>query len=153
MAKSRIRFRFDGASPEAIEWAKKHAGELAEQISETSHDAIKRAIADLLVTGDFEQAREEILEAVGDETRADLIVRHETMVAVSEGQRQAWDQAVDKGLLSGDEKRTWLVVGDDKVCPECEALDGTVADLQGTYPGDVIGPPLHPRCRCTEGIT
>lgn len=75
-----------------------------------------------------------------------------TMAAANEGQRQAWDQAVDDGLLTGDERREWIATED--ACPECEALDGALADLDGEYPDEGGGgPPLHPNCRCTEGIS
>lgn len=80
-----------------------------------------------------------------------------TMTAASEGQRQAWDQAIEKGLLTGDEQRVWIVTPDDKLCPICEGLEDKKADLGGTYTGDdgneYGGPPAHVACRCTEGLT
>ena len=150
---SSISFKFDRQNQQAIDWAKEHAAELAEGLSETSHEAIKKAIADNLETGNFEAARLDILEAVGNEARADLIASHETMLAANEGQRQAWAQAVERGLLSGDEQRVWITVGDDKVCEICEPLEGATAGLDEQYPeGGGDGPPAHVRCRCTEGI-
>jgi hypothetical protein len=45
----------------------------------------------------------------------------------------------------------WIAAGDP--CPECEVLDGEEVDLGEDYPGDGgDGPPLHPNCRCTEGV-
>ena len=101
-------------------------------------------------TGNFSPAWEEILDAVGDEARADLSARTEIMMAVNEGQREAWRQAVDEGLLTGKEQRVWIAI--EGACPACDALDGETAPLDGEYSGGVEGPPLHPRCRCTEGI-
>lgn len=150
--KVKIDFAFNAENQSAIDWADRHAAELIDGISETSREAINNAIADALESGDLADALDEILAAVGDTERARLIARNETMRAVSEGQRQAWAQAVDEGFLTGDERRTWITVGDEKVCPICEPLDGRLADLDGTYPGGYDGPPAHVSCRCTEGL-
>jgi hypothetical protein len=78
------------------------------------------------------------------------------MLAAGEGQRQGWDQAVENGLLTGDEERVWIVTGDEKVCPICEGLEDGRAKLGEPYVGDdgeeYDGPPAHVQCRCTEGI-
>ncbi len=144
-----LDFRFDVSNPLAAQWAREHAAELAKGISETTREDIAAAIANQEETG--ESAYDDILDAVGDDARAELIARTETMFAANEGQRQAWDQAVDKGLLDEDSKRVWIAAGD--ACPECDELDGEETTLDGEYPGDGgDGPPLHPACRCTEGI-
>lgn len=143
--------RFDAGDPHAVDWADRHAAELIDGISETSREDINNAIAQALEDGDLSAAYDKILAAVGDSARAELIARNEVMTAVSEGQRLAWDQAVDESLLTGDEKRVWIAT--DSGCPICEALDGELADLNGAYPGDGgDGPPAHVNCRCTEGI-
>lgn len=75
------------------------------------------------------------------------------MKAASEAQRQLWEQAVEGGVISGDQRRVWIVTNDERLCPICNALDGAEADLDGQYPdpgGE--GPPQHPACRCTEGL-
>jgi len=153
----RIDFAFDAKNQDAIDWADRHAAELIDGITETSREQINNAIADALETGNFKDALDEILDAVGDEDRANLIARHETMLAVSEGQRQGWSQAVEDGLLDEDSERTWIIVGDEKVCPICEGLDGKTAKLGEPYVGDdgeeYTGPPAHVACRCTEGIS
>lgn len=155
--KTKIDFTFDAENQSAIDWADRHAAELIDGIAETSREQINNAIADALESGDWKDALDEILDAVGDPERAALIARHETMLAASEGQRQAWDQAVDEGLLDEDSQRTWIVVGDDKVCPICEGLDGKTAKLGESYVGDdgeeYDGPPAHVACRCTEGLS
>lgn len=148
-ADATFRFRFDVNDQRAIEWAKDHAAELAKGISDTTRDDIASAVAEALETG--EDPREAIADAVGDDARADLIARTEIMSAANEGQRQAWDQAVDEGLLSETAQRVWIATED--ACPECDALDGETAPLDDDYPGEGgDGPPLHPNCRCTEGI-
>jgi uncharacterized protein with gpF-like domain len=150
----KIKFTFDVTNPRVVEWARAHAAELAKGISKTSRERIKNAIASTFEGGQtFEQARDEIAAAIGDEDRANLIARHESMLAASEGQRLSWDQAVDEGLLTGRERRTWITVGDGKVCPICDDLDGATTTLDGSYPDEGgEGPPAHVNCRCTEGI-
>jgi SPP1 gp7 family putative phage head morphogenesis protein len=144
---------FDVSDPRAVQWAHDHAAELAEGISETTRQAIRDAIEEAVAGDGIDAAYDTIEEAVGDADRAEMIARTETMTAANEGQREGWDQAVEEGLLTGDEKREWIATGDEGVCDECDALDGEVTDLDGQYPGDGgDGPPLHPNCRCTEGI-
>ncbi len=148
-----FNIRFDQSSPEAIAWAKKHAGELAVGISGTTEQRIKDAIAAALEGDGLDAAYEDILAAVGDSDRADLIARNEVMTAANEGQREAWGQAVDEGLLPPDATVEWIATSD--ACPDCEALDGTTRPIDGEYddPDAGDGPPLHPNCRCTEGIS
>lgn len=152
-AAPKFKMRFDAASPEAVAWADRHAAELIDGISETTREDINNAIAEALERGDLRDAYDEILAAVGDSDRAELIARTEIMTAAHEGQRQAWDQAIEAGLLPKNVRRMWVATGDESVCPICEQLDGEIADLDGEYsdPGG-DGPPAHPNCRCTEGI-
>lgn len=148
---AKLTMKFDAKNEAASKWAKQHAGELAKDISATTEQAIKDAVARAQEEGDLRQQRDDILDAVGDESRAELIARTESMTAANEGQREAWDQAVDAGLLTGDERREWIATSD--ACDDCSELDGETTDLDGEYPNDGgDGPPLHPNCRCTEGI-
>ena len=85
--------------------------------------------------------------------RAETIARTETIMASAEGQREAWRQAVDQGLLDEAEmEREWIVTPDDRLCPRCLAMDGKRAPIGGAYDNGSGGPPLHPRCRCAEGL-
>ena len=147
---------FDIDNPASADWADKHAAELIDGITETTRERINNAVAEYLETREWETFYDEVLASVGEE-RAYTIARHEPMVAVHEGQREAWAQAEDEGLLSGDEKVVWIITGDDKVCPICLDLDGRTRDLNGVYEGSdgeiYDGPPAHVLCRCTEGIT
>lgn len=150
-----MEFEFDRKTQAAIDWADQHAAEMIDNISETSREAINNAVAEFLETGDYKELYDEILDAVGDPERAKLIARHEPMVAVHEGQREAWRQAVKAGLLIPTATRQWIVVGDDKVCPVCEELDGATAKLGRSYKAGgqtYSGPPAHIKCRCSEGI-
>ncbi len=150
---AKLTMRFDESSPEAIQWATDHAAELAHGISDTTRQRIAQAIVDALAGDGIEAAYSDIEDAVGDEARAELIARTEVMTAANEGQREAWDQAIEAGLLTGNEKKEWIATGDANVCPQCDELDGTVVGLDEEYPNDGgDGPPAHPQCRCTEGI-
>ena len=142
---------FNVSDPAAAKWAREHTSKIADDISQTSKDAIDEAIAKAMEDGDLDAAYDDILAAVGDEARAEMIARTESMTAANEGQRQGWDQAVDAGMLSGNEQVQWIATSG--CCDDCDDLDGEVRDLDGEYPGDgEDGPPLHPNCRCTEGI-
>jgi hypothetical protein len=144
--------RFDVSDPRAVQWAKDHAAELAVGISDTTRERIANAIARAEAGEGLDEVYNEVLAAVGDEARAEVIARTEIMTASNEGQRQGWEQAADKGLLDPDSRRVWIAT--EGACPLCDALDGKEADLDGEYPDDGgEGPPLHPNCRCTEGIS
>lgn len=148
-----LRMTFDAESDRAIKWAQKHTAELIDDLSKTTKKEIRDAIVRAFSQGTIRSAYQDILDAVGDEARANVIARTESMRAANGGQREAWLQAVDSGLLSGRARRTWIATPDEGVCPLCEALDGQTADLDGEYPDDGgDGPPLHPNCRCTEGV-
>lgn len=149
--KSPITIAFDVTSPEAIAWAREHAGELAKDISDTTEQNIKDAIAKGLEGGGLDEVYDDILDAIGDETRAEMIARTETMDAANEGLAQSWDQAREAGLLSADTKKQWIATASG-ACPECEEVDGEEVLLDEDFSvGD--DPPLHPNCRCTMGLS
>lgn len=149
--KSPIGIAFDVTSPEAIAWAREHAGELAKDISDTTEQNIKDAIAKGLEGGGLDAIYDDILDAIGDETRAEMIARTETMDAANEGLAQSWDQAREAGLLSADAKKQWIATASG-ACPECEEVDGEEVLLDEDFSvGD--DPPLHPNCRCTMGLS
>ncbi len=85
--------------------------------------------------------------------RADRIARTETIDAANEGQEQLWDQAVESGLLDDTVMREWIITPDDRLCDECAELEGELAPLRGEFAPGVDGPPLHPDCRCAQGIS
>ena len=96
--------------------------------------------------------------------RAENIARTETLKASNEGQQELWTQAQELGYLRGDERRTWIVTPDDRLCEECVSMgeeygEGTagvaldeefIPDSEKLDP--VLVPPLHPRCRCAIGL-
>lgn len=85
--------------------------------------------------------------------RARNIARTESIRAANEGQRQLWLQARRRGEIGDDAVREWsAAVGDNRTCPVCEGLDGTEAELEGTFPGGFDGPPAHQSCRCSTSL-
>lgn len=148
-----FNIRFDVSNPDAIAWAQEHAGELVADVSDTTRQDIADAVSAALDGDGIVSAYDDILAAVGDESRADMIARTEVMAAANEGQQAAWDGAVDAGLLTGNEQVEWIATSD--ACDDCDALDGETRPIDGEYDDSdaADGPPLHPNCRCTEGIS
>lgn len=86
--------------------------------------------------------------------RAMTIALTEGHTAANEGLREANREAVRRGILNpSTDIRIWITAPDERRCPFCANLDGARAELpDGLFKNSIIGPPLHPRCRCTEGI-
>lgn len=157
-ARTPIGFSFDASNPRAVDWARQHAADLISGISKTTRDNIRDMIASSLESEDETTSTlaDKILDAIGDDARAETIARTETIAAANAGQQEAWAQATEDGWLLGNEQQVWIVTPDDKLCDDCNELDGVTADLgedfDGGEYGDVSGPPLHPNCRCVLGL-
>jgi SPP1 gp7 family putative phage head morphogenesis protein len=142
----KLKMSFDASNPDAAKWAREHGAELAKDISDTTRDRIRDAVAREHETG---ESAEDALDSIFDDARAEMIARTESMDAANEGLAQGWDQAVEEGLLTGDEQKTWIAAEDP--CPECEEVDGETVPMDEDFSvGD--DPPLHPNCRCTMGL-
>lgn len=90
------------------------------------------------------QIAREMFEKIDNltEARALLIARTEIIHAHAEGQL---DSFADLGIEEVGLLAEWSTAGDDRVCPQCSALEGkvfTIAKARGKIP-------LHPNCRCT----
>lgn len=89
--------------------------------------------------------------------RADMIAHDETMDASNEGQRQLWEQGIESGYFTDQDRRVWITspVG---ACPVCEEMDGQLAEIDGTWElpdngGEVENPSdAHNWCRCGQGL-
>lgn len=92
--------------------------------------------------------------------RADMIARTEAARAMSYGQNELWQQAMDRGALPPDTMRVWIAEPTGNICQICEDNNGTTAPLNGgwnivvnntvkyiEYPTD-----SHPNCRCATGL-
>ncbi len=150
-AEKTVRTSFDMLDQDAVDWVEDHALELAKNLSETSRKDIRAAVHRAFVeTGDPIQARREIMQSIGSASRAEVISRTEIMTAQNEGKRAGWRQAADDELIAPDARRIWITSG--SACKECLPMNDAEATLNGTYDNRSMGPPLHPNCRCTEGL-
>jgi hypothetical protein len=158
--KPHVDIRFDQTNPDAVEWVKEHGAELIKGISDSTRqqvqDAIEAAFEDKDV--DLTALAQEIGDIIGDDdgSRSDTIARTETMDASNAGQQEGWQQAVEAGLLNGDEKQVWIVTDDERLCPICEDFADATAALDENFESksgeEADGPPAHPNCRCTVGL-
>jgi hypothetical protein len=82
--------------------------------------------------------------------RAETISRTETIRAARQGQREAWDAAVDEGLLERDRTfRVWIA--DSNACAECQVnADASPIPYDAEWPA---GSYPHPNCECSEGLS
>lgn len=149
-------FAFDQKNTAAIKWAHDHAAELVAGVTNTTREDIRDAVEEAFTTeAGHDQLASELIDLLGDDARAGLIARTETMRASNAGQQAAWDQAVKSGLLSGNELQEWITTPDELLCPVCEPMDGETSELDGSFNvdgEDMDGPPAHPNCRCTIGL-
>lgn len=104
---------------------------------------IKREIADALLAGrnPIETARRIRAKMDISIRRARLIARTETIRVNADAALSTFEQFGERGVSLDAEIVT---AGDDRVCPECEALSGHVFTIQQAR--GII--PVHPSCRC-----
>lgn len=116
---------------------------------------------DLIAAGRSAEAVERLTARYAQQLvnyRARLIARHETILASNQGQRQAWDQAKQRGLIQPERTRkVWDTAEDERTCPRCEPMDGQEVAFEGepfvTGDGDTVdAPPAHVSCRCAVGL-
>lgn len=88
--------------------------------------------------------------------RAETIARTETIRAANVGQSVLWNQAASDGVLPAYRtRRLWIQTPDDRTCDFCRSLKDQTTMLDGQWRtrfGAVSTPPLHPRCRCAQGL-
>jgi len=84
--------------------------------------------------------------------RAERIARTELCFAFEFGQMESIRQIQEAGLVS-DVQKEWMTAGDDRMCPDCAALDGETVGLDEEFSGGVKVPPLHSGCRCDVGYS
>ncbi len=84
--------------------------------------------------------------------RSMTIARTELIDSMTRGQRATWLAGRRDGKMPFGARAEWIVTPDDRLCPRCMAMDGETADIEGVFKGGIIGPTLHPRCRCAIGL-
>lgn len=104
---------------------------------------MNRAFADALTEGlnPRETARRLVEVTALPRARAETIARTEIIHAHAE---TTLDSYAELGVRGVSIQAEWTTAGDDRVCPDCAAREGTVYELEEAR--GLI--PLHPNCRC-----
>lgn len=133
--------------PVSVEKVKLLAGRSFDDLENVTADMaarMSRTLTDGLVQGKGprEVARDLDKDLDIGKSRALLIARTELIRAHAEGQLTALE---DLGVEEVGVTVEWVITPDEKVCPECEALEGVIlkiAEARGMLP-------RHPGCRCS----
>jgi hypothetical protein len=89
--------------------------------------------------------------------RSRTIARTEAIRTTNMGIQDAWQQALDKGVVKEDlTRKKWIVSADERLCQVCGPIPGLnppkgIKHQQSfiTPDGPQMLPPMHPNCRCT----
>lgn len=126
----------------AVEWARRATFDLVSDITNTTRTILQRRVSEWAASGEPLSVLREILEPVFGKARAEMIASTEVTRAFAEGNIVAWRES---GVVQGIE---WNTVNDERVCPICVPLNGTVAPLISPFFNGSGPPPAHVRCRC-----
>ena len=77
--------------------------------------------------------------------RAITIERTGVMMAFNIAADHAYRQALEE---LPDLQVEWVTAKDKRVDPLCVSMNGKRKEPRGTFPGGIVAPPRHPRCRC-----
>lgn len=115
--------------------------------------AVKKYRAELIDNGLTLEKVNEKVDDYGDELlakRGEAIARTEILDALNDAQDLAWVQAQDAGFLTANAMKE--VILSEDACPICVAIaDNGPVPVGDDFSED--GPPFHPHCRCTVGIS
>jgi len=143
----------------AIDWADRHALELATDLTNTTRGIahqemstwLRQDITDWMKEGEALPGLIRRMQKRGlGKARAELIASTEVTTAYAQGNIAAWKQSP---FVTG---KRWRTVQDELVCPYCSGLDGKVVEIEGDFevapegltPLTVDAPAAHPGCRC-----
>lgn len=141
-------------SNRARAWSAQYSGELVRNIDATTQQGVRQAVERWYGNRESLPALRRDLEPMFGARRAKLIAQTETTRAASEGLRAGYRES---GVVTG---MVWKTVNDEKVCPVCGGLDGTVVAIDGAFYDAMTPelqqvarrrfevPPAHPGCRC-----
>lgn len=137
-----IGINWELANDDAAQWSLEYALNLVRGLTDTTRTRLQREITRFIENGETLTELTRRLGPLFGETRARLIAETETTRAFAEGNLAAWRQS---GVIK---RKRWNTANDEIVCPICGPLHNTVVDMDNTFPGNLDGPPAHPRCRC-----
>lgn len=121
-----------------IEFARTYRFSWIRGITDATRQRVISSITQWIRSGSPLSALESALTPLFGEARARRIAVTEITRLFARGNQMAWE---DTGFIN---KVKWNTSQDDKVCPICAPLDGTmigIADIDAL-------PPAHPNCRC-----
>ena len=126
----------------AVQMAEKRAGELIKAVTDTTRDAVKAAVADVLEAGGTPREIKNRLRDLPElnDDRAKLIARTEVSFATNRATVEAYKS-------NGIAKKQWIL-GTNPEDDECTGLSGEVVAVNDTFSSGDMAPPLHPNCTC-----
>jgi len=138
-----LEISFDVENPYVQEWIKNHVFEFANQVNETTQEALRTQISEGLAAGEGTGEIATRIESVYEEAsgyRAERISRTEVMTASNQGAIEGYRQSE---VVS---KKEWLTA--PGCCEDCLDLSGEVVGIDEMFSGGVESPPLHTNCLC-----
>lgn len=138
-----LEISFDVENPYVQEWIRNHVFEFANQVNETTQEALRTQISEGLAAGEGTGEIATRIESVYEEAsgyRAERISRTEVMSASNQGAIEGYRQSKVVG------RKEWLTA--DGCCEDCLDLSGEVVGIDEMFSGGVESPPLHPNCLC-----
>lgn len=154
---------FDVENPNVEEFINDYSYKFAEEVMDVTTEDLQELFKQAMEGGesirDITGRVKELFDGYST-ARAELIARTETIRASNYAAIESYKQS---GVVRAKE---WLVTSDDRLCPLCQEMDGTVIELDDNFVdfedeftggGETMtadyeavgGPPLHPNCRCT----
>jgi SPP1 gp7 family putative phage head morphogenesis protein len=138
-----IGIDFDEINAEAAEWAQEYVGELITGINGTTKKNVQAAVANWIESGGtLPELTAKMSEIFNAPWRAKMIAVTEVTKAFAYANEKAW---MASRVIT---RKEWQTAMDERVCPICGPLHGTMRKLGSSFPGGIENPPAHPNCRC-----
>lgn len=144
---AQVGVSFDLLQPGLLEYVQKEAAWLVTQVTDTTKQAIRDALAAGLLEGEGIPALTKRIQESGAfaRSRAELIARTETVRATTGSQLEALRT---HAAISGDRfNKRWLTARDSRVRDEHRAMEGETKDLEEAFSNGEMHP-SSPNCRC-----
>ena len=125
-------------------WIEQHAAELARGVTQTTMNALRVQLAEGWEQGEgIEQIARRIRVEMENASRY-----RSFMIARTETTNAANMASISVAQRAGRETKTWWAALDERMCDACNALHGKTVAIDEAFPGGILGPSLHPNCRC-----
>lgn len=158
IAELQLDISFSLEHPRAVDYLRQVGAERVAGINETTREELRRILTQAAQEGwSYDRTAREITRRYTEfatpqpqqhiRSRAHLIAVTEVGQAYEAGNRAIADDLAAAGLAM---EKSWLVVGDERVCPICHgnAAVGWIP-LEQPFPSGHQQPVGHPACRCT----